>query len=160
MIVVDTNVISELMRPEPDPRVLRWVRAQRSGELRTTSITVAEIRYGIERLPDGLRKGKMLSTVEELFAAFGDSVFSFDATAAEAYARIVSGVTAWDFRSTVSTPRLPLSARPAVPMWRQGMSKISGKPESTSSTRGASPPKSDHPEAGAFPGVRGEGHTG
>lgn len=90
MIVVDTNVISELMRPAPDSHVLRWVRAQPSGELRTTSVTVAEIRYGIERLPDGRRKNDMRRSVNDIFSAFADSVFPFDTPAAEAYARLVS----------------------------------------------------------------------
>lgn len=53
VIVVDTNVVSELMRPSPSPRVRDWVNAQAPGELCTTAVTVAEIRYGLERLPDG-----------------------------------------------------------------------------------------------------------
>jgi predicted nucleic acid-binding protein len=56
MIVVDTDVASELMRPTPDARVVAWIRAQDSGELYTTSITVAEIGYGVERLPEVLAR--------------------------------------------------------------------------------------------------------
>ena len=56
MIILDTNVVSELMRPEPDARVRQWVNGLRADELGTTAVTVAEIRYGIERLPDGRRK--------------------------------------------------------------------------------------------------------
>ena len=54
MIVVDTNVVSELMRPSPSPQVRDWVNAQAPSELCTTAITVAEIRYGLERLADGI----------------------------------------------------------------------------------------------------------
>ena len=56
MIVLDTNVVSELMRTEPIPAVLAWVRRNSGAGLYTTTITVAEIRYGIARLPDGQRR--------------------------------------------------------------------------------------------------------
>ena len=82
MIILDTNVVSELMRPEPDPRVRQWVSGRHAGELGTTAITVAEIRHGIERLPDGRRKEALLSAATDLFAGFGDLVQPFDALAA------------------------------------------------------------------------------
>ena len=56
MIVLDTNVTSELMKPAPSAQVVVWVRDHQSAELYTTAITVAEIGYGIERLPDGKRR--------------------------------------------------------------------------------------------------------
>jgi hypothetical protein len=82
MIILDTNVVSELMRPEPDARVRQWVGGWRAEELATTAITVAEIRHGIERLPDGRRKAGLLSAATGLFAAFGGLVQPFDALAA------------------------------------------------------------------------------
>jgi predicted nucleic acid-binding protein len=82
MIILDTNVVSELMRPEPDTRVRQWVSGRRADELATTAITVAEIRHGIERLPDGRRKDSLLSAATDLFAAFGDFIQPFDAPAA------------------------------------------------------------------------------
>lgn len=82
MIILDTNVVSELMRPEPDARVRHWISDQRTDELGTTAITVAEIRHGIERLPDGRRKESLLSAATDLFAAFGDLVQPFDVLAA------------------------------------------------------------------------------
>ncbi len=91
MIVVDTNVTSELMRPFPAPAVRSWVRARDGRELFTTSITLAEIRYGIERLPDGGRKELMRKTAEELFAAFADRILPFDAVAAAHYPSVVIG---------------------------------------------------------------------
>ena len=90
MIVVDTNVVSELMRPSPSPRVQDWVYAQAPDELCTTAVTVAEIRYGIERLPDGRRKDSLLATVTDVFAAFSDFIQPFDADAAVWYATIVA----------------------------------------------------------------------
>jgi predicted nucleic acid-binding protein len=89
MIVVDTNVVSELMRPSPSAMVVGWVRGN-ERELYTTSITLAEIYYGIERLPDGRRKDLLRSTAEEVFADFNERVLAFDAEAAGAYARIVN----------------------------------------------------------------------
>jgi toxin FitB len=90
MIVVDTNVVSELMRPSPSPVVVGWVRAN-ERELYTTSITLAEIGYGIERLADGRRKELLRSTAEEVFADFAERVLAFDVQAAGVYAAVVSG---------------------------------------------------------------------
>ncbi|HET9082117.1 MAG TPA: hypothetical protein VFO01_16595 [Trebonia sp.] len=70
------------MRPEPDARERQWVSGRRADELGTTALTVAEIRHGIERLPDGRRKADLLSAATDLFAGFGDLVQPFDARAA------------------------------------------------------------------------------
>src|SRR5215467_10061575 len=88
MIVADTNVVSELMRPSPAPAVLDWVSARTVGELYTTAITVAEIRYGLACLASGRRKDRLLAAADEVFAAFSDYVLPFDAGAAVHYAVI------------------------------------------------------------------------
>ena len=90
MIVVDTNVVSELMRPSPSPLVRDWAEAQPTAELRTTAITVAEVRYAIERLPDGRRKELFLAAADDVFASFSEFVIPFDAEAAAHYALIVA----------------------------------------------------------------------
>jgi len=90
MIVVDTNVASELMRPSPSAEVRTWVRARNARELCTTAVTVAEIRYGIERLPSGRRKEALRAAAVEIFGMFGEQVLPFDAAAAEHYALVVS----------------------------------------------------------------------
>ncbi len=90
MIVVDTNVISELMRPSPSSTVVSWVRAQNQRELYTTSVTLAEVRYGIERLEEGRRKELLTSTADEIFAAFDTYVLAFDRSAALEYADVVT----------------------------------------------------------------------
>lgn len=90
MIIVDTNVASELMKPAPAAAVRDWVRTRGGRELYTTSITLAEIRYGIERLPDGRRKELVRTAAEGLFAAFADQILPFDAAAAAHYASIVT----------------------------------------------------------------------
>ena len=86
MIVIDTNVVSELMKPSPSGVVREWVLGQSPRELFTTSITVAEILYGIERLPDGQRKVMLRRTATDIFTAFEDHVIPFDHDAAAAYA--------------------------------------------------------------------------
>jgi len=82
VIVVDTNVASELMRPSPSPVVTDWVSAQSAGELRTTAITVAEIRYGLERMAEGRRKDRLRAAADEVFTAFSEYVMPFAAGAA------------------------------------------------------------------------------
>jgi hypothetical protein len=88
MIVADTNVVSELMRPSPSPALRTWLSRQSAGDLHTTAITVAEIRYGLERLPGGRRKDHLQAAADEVFAAFSEFVLPFDAGAAVHYARI------------------------------------------------------------------------
>jgi toxin FitB len=90
MIILDTNVVSELMRPDPAPQVAAWVRGRDRHELRTTAITLAEVRYGIARLPDGRRKQALLDTADDIFRTFSDQVLPVDAAAAEHYATIAS----------------------------------------------------------------------
>ncbi len=90
MIILDTTVVSELMRPEPASRVASWVRDRDRRELRTTAITLAEIRYDIARLPDGRRKQVLLAAADEIFSAFADQVVPVDTAAAEHYAVIAS----------------------------------------------------------------------
>lgn len=90
MIILDTNVVSELMRSTPSPTMLQWLQAQPDAELHTTAITLAEIRYGIARLPEGRRKTRMHENAEEAFALFPGELLPFDAAAARAYAEIVA----------------------------------------------------------------------
>jgi toxin FitB len=90
VIILDTNVVSELMGPEPAPGIASWVRARDRRELRTTTITLAEVRYGIARLPDGRRKQALVGAADEIFSAFADQILPFDTAAAEHYALIAS----------------------------------------------------------------------
>ncbi|MFF0717239.1 type II toxin-antitoxin system VapC family toxin [Micromonospora sp. NPDC003816] len=91
MIVLDTNVVSELMRAEPAPVVLAWIQRNSRAGLYTTAITVAEIRYGIARLPAGQRRESLHQATNEIFAAFPRQVLPFDLGAASAYADVVAG---------------------------------------------------------------------
>jgi len=89
MILLDTNVLSDLLRPCPAQKVLDWLSAQPRGSLFTSTIVRAEILYGIHLLPEGRRKAALL---EAALAIFGEDlagqVLSFDSDAADAYAEI------------------------------------------------------------------------
>lgn len=90
MIVLDTNVVSELMRTEADLAVVEWVDRQVPTEVWLTSITVAELLYGVGRLPNGRRKTLLAETVEAMVADdFEHRVAPFDEQAAVHYADIV-----------------------------------------------------------------------
>jgi len=91
MIVLDTNVLSELMRPQPSVRVMAWVAQQPTSELFTTSITEAEIFYGIESLAAGKRRKALLEAAEATFAEdFAGRILAFDSDAARAFARLAA----------------------------------------------------------------------
>jgi predicted nucleic acid-binding protein len=90
VIVVDTNVISELMRPDPDLTVIAWVSGQPLGSLATTAINVAEIRVGLARLSDGARKVALSAAAEGVFSGLKELIWSFDAHSAQEYATVVA----------------------------------------------------------------------
>lgn len=89
MIVVDTNVVSEAMKTKPEAAVIAWLNGQRSRSLYSTAINVSELRFGIERLPEGTRKAALWSIYEfTVGRLFGPRILSFDPAAAEEAARI------------------------------------------------------------------------
>ena len=91
MILLDTNVVSELMRPSPAPGVLEWVNAQPSSELWLCSVVVAELLYSVARLPDGARKRHLAVAVEAMVIEdFASRTLPFDLEAAVAYAQLVA----------------------------------------------------------------------
>jgi toxin FitB len=90
VIVVDTNVISELMRGEPHPAVLAWVAAQPRPLLYTTHINQAEILYGIDALPEGRRRMALAAAATAMFTEdFAGRILPFEAAAAAHYPEIV-----------------------------------------------------------------------
>jgi toxin FitB len=90
VIVLDTNVISELMRPQPHSNVLAWMRAQPRALLHTTRINQAEILYGIAALPEGRRRTALAAAANAMFAEdFADRILPFGAAAVEHYTGIV-----------------------------------------------------------------------
>ncbi|WP_342629202.1 type II toxin-antitoxin system VapC family toxin [Nguyenibacter vanlangensis] len=91
MIVLDTNVISELMKPEPDKRVLGWVSSLPMSGLFITTVTQAEILYGLALLPHGRRRDGLIGAARAMFDEdFSGRILPFDGDAAHAYADIAS----------------------------------------------------------------------
>jgi predicted nucleic acid-binding protein len=82
MIVLDTNVISEAMKPEANPAVRAWLNEQVAETLYLTSVTLAEMLFGIAVLPAGRRRNNLTHAVDGLLALFGDRVLPFDIDAA------------------------------------------------------------------------------
>ncbi len=91
MIVLDTNVLSEVLRPAPSSVVLRWLLDQEPASVFTTAITQAEVLYGVEILPAGKRRTGLNGGMEKLFSGeFRDRILPFDERAAPIYAKIVA----------------------------------------------------------------------
>ena len=90
MIVLDTNVLSEILKPVPESRVVEWVDSVPDVETAITSVTVAEILYGVGRMPEGKRRRRLLSAAETIFDEdFRNRILVFDADAAVEYATLV-----------------------------------------------------------------------
>jgi toxin FitB len=77
VILLDTNVLSELTKPKPEPRVVDWL-ADNEPRLALPSITLAELRYGIERLPQGKRRRSLLDFWNATRNRFAGRIFAFD----------------------------------------------------------------------------------
>lgn len=91
MLVLDTNVLSELMRPQPNEDVVEWFSLHPGIRLFTTTITEAELLYGLALLPAGDRKKRLLSTFRQMMEEdFSGRVLPFDRAAASVYASIVA----------------------------------------------------------------------
>lgn len=86
MIVLDTNVISEAMKQAPNPAVLSWLDSQAAETLFLSSVTLAELLFGLGIMPDGRRKSAQAEILDGLLELFGERVLPFDARAARHYA--------------------------------------------------------------------------
>lgn len=92
MIVLDTNVISELMRREPDAAVMAWMGEQPMAGVFTTTLTQAEIFYGLALLPEGRRRDALVAAAQPMFDVdLAGRVLPFDTDAAKAYPGIAAG---------------------------------------------------------------------
>ncbi len=88
MIVLDTNVVSEAMKPEPHPGVRAWLNEQAADSLFLTSVTLAELLFGITVLPASKRKSRLTLALDGLLELFNDRVLPFDTVAARQYAEL------------------------------------------------------------------------
>ncbi len=90
-LLLDTNVLSEIMRPEPEPRVIRWFKAQQGAMLATSAITRAELLLGVTLLPAGKRRERIAAAIALTFNEdFAGNCLPFDAAAADEYALLVA----------------------------------------------------------------------
>jgi predicted nucleic acid-binding protein len=91
MILIDTNVISEPLRALPEPRVVEWLDRQPLETLYLSVVTVAELRHGVARLPPGKRRNSLRERLEtQVLPAFAGRILSFELTATQAYADLMS----------------------------------------------------------------------
>jgi predicted nucleic acid-binding protein len=91
MIVLDTNVLSEVLKPSPSAAVLSWLSAQESAEVFLTAITQAEVLYGLELLPAGKRRASLLAAADKLFLEdFDGRILPFEEASARSFAKIVA----------------------------------------------------------------------
>ena len=91
MIVLDTNVLSETLRPTPSFKVLAWLENQPSTALFTTTVTRGELLYGVRIMPDGKRKTGLLTAIQNIFDQdLAGQILSFDNPSADAFSQIAS----------------------------------------------------------------------
>ncbi|MBA2666624.1 MAG: type II toxin-antitoxin system VapC family toxin [Trueperaceae bacterium] len=91
MILLDTNVVSDTLQPAPDERVAVWLSRQPRAALFTSTVTRAELLYGVRLLPDGRRRDHLFEAVSRIVdEGFAGRVLAFDSDAADAYADIAS----------------------------------------------------------------------
>ncbi len=99
MVILDTNVVSELMKAAPEPAVERWLAEQPAASVFICAITEAELRHGVALMPDGRRRATLSAAVAEMLEIdFGGRILPFDSPAAIAFAQIAA-----ERRSTRST---------------------------------------------------------
>jgi toxin FitB len=85
VILLDTNVVSEAMKPEPNPAVRNWLDEQAAETLYLSSVTIAELMFGIGTLPKGRRKDKLAAALDGVLELFTDRILPFDNGAARRY---------------------------------------------------------------------------
>jgi toxin FitB len=134
MLILDTNLISELMRPTPSARVLAWFDAQHVPTLHTTSICWAELTLGLEDMPAGKRKEGLRQTLQAIHERMlKGRILPFDEFAAQEFALVMSraqksgytlGLADGQIAAIASLKRLPVATRDAEPFLAAGLKVI------------------------------------
>lgn len=134
MIVLDTNVISELWKVAPEPNVLNWIDAQAIETLCLCAITVAELRYGLATMPEGQRRTIYMERLDhEVLPAFAGRVLAFDLEASRAYANLMAqarmqgkaiGKADGYIAATAATHGLMVATRDTSPFLAAGLDVI------------------------------------
>jgi predicted nucleic acid-binding protein len=90
MIILDTNVVSEVMKPQPNPSLIDWLNRQETASLHLTTITLAEIGYGLHVMPDGNRRRSLEGRFDKFMAeAFDQRILAFDVVSARLYGELM-----------------------------------------------------------------------
>jgi hypothetical protein len=119
MIVLDTNVLSELMRPTPSLQVAAWLDEQKAGEVYTTALTQAEILVGLALLPVGQRRDALSAAAASMFSdELGGRILAFDSPCAAHFAEIVAA------RRTAGRPIAQIDAQIAAIVRHNGASLV------------------------------------
>ena len=134
MILVDTNVVSEPLRPAPKPRVAEWLDAQALETLYLSAITVAELRFGVQSLPAGRRRKRLHGDLEQkVLPMFAGRVLVFDLAASQAYAELMArarsagrAVSASDgyIAATAAANGMTVATRDTAPFKSAGLETI------------------------------------
>ena len=109
MILLDTNVLFELTKPSPSARVVAWLESN-EPMLALSTVTLAELRYGVARLPDGKRKSSLLRFWEATRDRFRGRMFAFDERAAEIYGDITADAEKRGQRLNVADAQIAATA--------------------------------------------------
>ena len=116
MYVIDTNVASELMRPSPAPAVAAWISGRDAEELYLTTVSEAELLYGVAIMPEGRRRNELEAAMFRwLDTGFTERILPFDSAAARAYADIAAG------RRSAGRPIAPADCQIAAIARSRGM---------------------------------------
>lgn len=102
MIILDTNVVAETMKPAPSVRAIAWLRMQEKGTVFLTTITVGELLWGVEALPIGKRRASISEVVERRILDFADQTLPFDEQAARMFPKVLAALAGRNLGS--STP--------------------------------------------------------
>ncbi len=110
MILLDTNVLSELTKPAPSKRVVEWL-AKNEQLLALSTVTLAELRYGVARLPEGERKASLLRFWQATKEKFKGRIFAFDERAAEVYGDMAANAERHGRRLNIADAQIAATAR-------------------------------------------------
>lgn len=134
MILLDTNVISEPLRRDPEARVIKWIDAQSLETLFLSAITVAELRFGVASLPAGKRRDELQTSLEnQILPLFTGRVCPFDMNCTAAYAELMAkaksaglAIAAADgyIASIAATNRFSVATRDVIPFQAAGVNVI------------------------------------
>ena len=111
MILLDTNVISEVMRPKPDTQVMQWLDAQNPELLYLCSPVLSELLLGIEFLPNGKRKDSLRTVLDFVRSKISNTVLSFDAQTAQVYAALVAHAQSTGYSVSVGDGQIAAIAK-------------------------------------------------